>query len=122
MRRLLLLLALPLAAQTQPWAVTRAGYAPWQAADKRAHFQTGAVGGFMEAAVLEGFKVKHPYRWIIATGLVVGFSKELWDRTHKGSPETMDALNTAAGFAVGGLPVLVRWGKGTETKVTVGRR
>lgn len=114
MRSTILALALLATAQLtaqeqQGWSVTRGGYAPWQADDKRLHFQTGFIGGMFELAALERMHVKRPWIWVVLTGLVVGFSKELWDRHHHGSPELMDALNTAAGFAAPCVVFRVRW-------------
>ena len=99
-----------LQAQTQQgWSITQNGYAPWQASDKRMHFVTGTLGGVTTYMFADIFHAKRPWLWCLLTGLAVGFAKEAWDRHHGGSPELMDALNTAAGFATPGLAFRIRF-------------
>lgn len=108
---LILATALQAQAPQQGWSITQGGYAPWQADDKRAHFQAGLLPGLVFYGVYASMlKLKHPWLWTLATGLAIGLAKEAWDRHHHGTPELMDALNTAAGFAMGGSgsAVLIR--------------
>ena len=101
-----------LQAQTQQgWSITQNGYAPWQASDKLMHFETGAIGGTFTSLALGVMGVRKDRIWLysLLIGLSVGLAKEVWDRHHGGSPELMDALNTAAGFATPGLAFRIRF-------------
>lgn len=87
---------------------TTNGWAPWSAKDKAMHFGTGMPGGAVAYFVCRDLlKLEHPLFWAIVSGLVVGMTKEWWDRYHGGSPEYADALNTAMGFAVGAVFIYV---------------
>ena len=110
MRALLALLqALPCVADG-PWVGTTNGWDPYRNHDKGLHFATGVPGGALVYYVAKQQGATHPYLWVIGTGLLVGFGKEVYDHRHKGhSAETADALNTAAGFALGGMVVKVSW-------------
>ena len=108
---LALCLASTAMAQQQGWSVTKGGYAPWQANDKALHFGVGLTGGCFTAIAQDLFRVRRDRIWLysLLIGLGVGFAKEVWDRHHGGTPELMDALNTAAGFAAPGLSFRIRW-------------
>lgn len=96
----------------QGWSVTQNGYAPWQADDKRLHFVTGVGGGVFSSMALDVMGVKREHIWWVngAIGLTIGLIKELfWDRRHGGTPELMDAVNTAIGFATPGLAFRIRF-------------
>lgn len=92
----------------QHWTGTANGWYPWSAEDKLCHFELGFGGGVMTYSVFHDiFKLKHSWLWTLLTGLVVGYGKEIYDRHHFGTPEHADALNTAAGFALGGFSVKI---------------
>ena len=86
---------------------------PWQAADKSQHFNTGLIGGALTASILEEMHIKNPYLWTVIIGLFCGFAYEVAQKrgflVGRSTPDVMDAMNTAMGFAAGGLVIKIKF-------------
>ncbi|MGE0704646.1 MAG: hypothetical protein AB7F99_09915 [Vicinamibacterales bacterium] len=101
--------ALVLALLTAALPASAAAQDRWLAADKAAHF--GATLGISAGGYAGTALASDRERWRIAGGLGLGLGaaagKELWDRSHSGTPSWRDfawsAVGTAAGTAIAWL-------------------